>query len=186
MRGLPAGEIRLFAGTFAPHGWATCDGSLRKVDEDAQLFKVIGTTYGGDGKTTFALPNLQRQLPVHRPNGVKLGQVDKAAAALPPHTAELLYIISLRAYDLPDPFVGEIRTFAFESRMSEWAACEGYLLNISSNTMLFSLLHTTFGGDAARTFALPDLRETVVGKDGLRCVGTNYCIALKGIYPPRG
>ena len=59
------GEIRMFAGTFAPAGWNLCDGSLLPISEYDTLFSVIGTTYGGDGQNTFALPNLQSRLPVH-------------------------------------------------------------------------------------------------------------------------
>ena len=63
------GEIRLFAGTFAPAGWAFCDGQLLPISENETLFQLIGTTYGGDGQSTFALPNMQGRLPVHFGNG---------------------------------------------------------------------------------------------------------------------
>ncbi len=86
------GTIRLFAGDYAPAGWATCDGSLRSVADDGALFKAIGTTYGGDGKEKFALPNLQSQVPVHVPNGGKLGQLGKGNVTLPEHAATLRYI----------------------------------------------------------------------------------------------
>lgn len=59
------GEIRMFAGNFAPAGWAFCDGSLIPISEQETLFNVIGTTYGGDGQNTFALPNLQGRAPRH-------------------------------------------------------------------------------------------------------------------------
>ena len=59
------GEIRLFAGTFAPLNWAFCNGQLIPISENTTLFQLIGTTYGGDGVTTFALPNLQSRVPVH-------------------------------------------------------------------------------------------------------------------------
>ena len=58
------GEIRMFAGSFAPAGWMTCDGQLIPISENDTLFNLIGTTYGGDGQTTFALPNLSGRLPV--------------------------------------------------------------------------------------------------------------------------
>lgn len=60
------GEIRIFAGNFAPAGWAFCDGSLIPISQNDTLFNLIGTTYGGDGQTTFALPNLQSCVPVHQ------------------------------------------------------------------------------------------------------------------------
>lgn len=68
------GEIRMFAGTFAPVGWALCNGQLLPIDQNDALFNLIGTTYGGDGLTTFALPNLQSRVPVHVGPGFALGQ----------------------------------------------------------------------------------------------------------------
>jgi microcystin-dependent protein len=63
------GEIRIFAGNFAPAGWAFCDGSLQPISENDTLFNLIGTTYGGDGQETFALPNLACRIPVHMGTG---------------------------------------------------------------------------------------------------------------------
>lgn len=60
------GEIRLFAGNFAPSGWMFCDGALLPISENETLFQLIGTTYGGDGQSTFALPDLRGRLPVHQ------------------------------------------------------------------------------------------------------------------------
>jgi microcystin-dependent protein len=59
------GEIRMFAGNFNPNGWAFCNGQLVPISENDTLYALIGTTYGGDGQTTFALPNLQGRLPLH-------------------------------------------------------------------------------------------------------------------------
>lgn len=63
------GEIRMFAGNFAPAGWMFCDGSLLPISENDALFALIGTTYGGDGQNTFALPNLQSRVPIHMGQG---------------------------------------------------------------------------------------------------------------------
>jgi microcystin-dependent protein len=63
------GEIRMFAGNFPPVGWAFCDGSLVAIAENETLFTLIGTTYGGDGQSTFALPDLRGRVPVHQGNG---------------------------------------------------------------------------------------------------------------------
>lgn len=63
------GEIRMFGGSFAPAGWAFCDGQLLPISENDALFVLIGTTYGGDGQETFALPNLQSRFPVHMGQG---------------------------------------------------------------------------------------------------------------------
>ena len=68
------GEIRIFAGTFAPAGWAMCDGQSMPISENETLFQIIGTTYGGDGQETFNLPNLQSRLPMHQGNGFTIGE----------------------------------------------------------------------------------------------------------------
>src|SRR6187200_2070228 len=63
------GEIMLFAGNFAPRGWAFCNGQLLSIAQNTALFSLLGTTYGGDGQTTFALPNFQGRFPMHWGNG---------------------------------------------------------------------------------------------------------------------
>ena len=68
------GEIRLFAGNFAPAGWMFCDGSLLPISENETLFQLIGTTYGGDGQSTFALPDLRARTPIHVGSGHTLGE----------------------------------------------------------------------------------------------------------------
>jgi microcystin-dependent protein len=68
------GEIRQFAGNFAPQGWALCAGQLLPIDQNDALFALIGTTYGGDGQTTFGLPDLQGRVPVHVGSNINLGQ----------------------------------------------------------------------------------------------------------------
>lgn len=72
------GEIRMFAGNFAPAGWAFCDGSLIPISENETLFNLIGTTYGGDGQSTFALPDLRSRLPLHQGPGFVIGQTGGA------------------------------------------------------------------------------------------------------------
>src|SRR5262249_29040032 len=68
------GEIRMFAGNFAPAGWMFCAGQLLPISEFETLFNLIGTTYGGDGQSTFALPDLQGRLPIHMGNGFTLAE----------------------------------------------------------------------------------------------------------------
>ena len=69
------GEIRMFAGNFAPQGWALCQGQILAISENDTLFSLIGTTYGGDGISTFALPDLRSRVPIHQGNGLVLAQV---------------------------------------------------------------------------------------------------------------
>ncbi|MFC7493161.1 MULTISPECIES: phage tail protein [unclassified Nocardioides] len=72
------GEVRMFAGNFAPAGWAFCDGQLVPISENETLFNLIGTTYGGDGQSTFALPDLRGRIPIHQGNGYILAETGGA------------------------------------------------------------------------------------------------------------
>ncbi len=86
------GEIRMFAGNFAPLGWALCDGALLQIAENETLFSLIGTMYGGDGATTFAVPDMRGRVPVHRGLDTplpSLGGTEQEFLSnphLPPHT----------------------------------------------------------------------------------------------------
>jgi microcystin-dependent protein len=90
------GEIRIFAGNFAPAGWMFCDGQLLAIAENETLFQLIGTTYGGDGQSTFALPDLRGRLPLHQGNGFVLAeqggaeQVTLTGQQIPSHTHPLM------------------------------------------------------------------------------------------------
>lgn len=92
------GEIRMFAGTFAPRGWAFCDGQLMAISENDALFSLVGTIYGGDGRNTFGLPDLRGRLPVHQDSTYRIGEkagreeVTLSAAELPAHTHALAAI----------------------------------------------------------------------------------------------
>jgi len=72
------GEIRMFAGNFAPAGWMFCEGQLLPISENETLFQLIGTTYGGDGESTFALPDLRGRIPLHQGNGMILAETGGA------------------------------------------------------------------------------------------------------------
>ena len=86
------GEIRMFGGNFAPQGWATCDGQILSIAQNTALFSLLGTTYGGNGQTTFALPDLRGRLPVHIGGGLTMGQAGGSETViltttnLPAHT----------------------------------------------------------------------------------------------------
>src|SRR4030095_13670601 len=72
------GEIRMFAGNFAPAGWMFCEGQLLPISENETLFQLIGTTYGGDGQSTFALPDLRGRIPIHQGGGFILAETGGA------------------------------------------------------------------------------------------------------------
>jgi len=86
------GEIRMFAGNFAPAGWAFCNGAILPISENETLFQLIGTTYGGDGQSTFALPDLRGRVPMHVGNShiqAEMGgaeQVTLTVNQIPSHT----------------------------------------------------------------------------------------------------
>ena len=101
------GEIRMFAGNFAPAGWMFCSGQLLAISENETLFNLIGTTYGGDGQETFALPNLQSRVPIHQGNSFTLAQtggvesVTLTVQQIPAHTHALLVSTAAGAQNNP-------------------------------------------------------------------------------------
>jgi microcystin-dependent protein len=92
------GEIRMFAGNFAPAGWMFCEGQLLPISEYETLFNLIGTTYGGDGQSTFALPDLRGRLPLHQGSGFVLAEtggveeVTLTVQQIPAHSHVLLAV----------------------------------------------------------------------------------------------
>ncbi len=188
------GSVVKFAGNFTPSGYAACNGQLLSIAENDVLFAIIGTTYGGDGATTFALPDLRGRTIVGAGNGLTIGEVlgqgpvtvsqanlpvEMGGAGAPIQNVDpslvLNYAIALTGIfpsvnggaDGFDPMIGEIIAFAGNFAPSGYALCQGQLLAISQNQALFSLLGTTYGGNGATTFALPDLRgRTALGSGG--------------------
>lgn len=92
------GEVRIFAGNFAPNGWLFCEGQLLPISENEVLFQLIGTTYGGDGESTFALPDLRGRLPLHQGAGFVLAETGGAEEItlttnqIPSHSHALLAV----------------------------------------------------------------------------------------------
>jgi microcystin-dependent protein len=90
------GEIRMFAGNFAPAGWMFCEGQLLPISENETLFQLLGTTYGGDGESTFALPDLRGRIPLHQGNGFILAETGGAeeitltVSQIPAHSHPML------------------------------------------------------------------------------------------------
>jgi microcystin-dependent protein len=106
------GEIRMFAGNFAPAGWMFCEGQLLPISENETLFQLIGTTYGGDGQSTFQLPDLRGRLPIHQGNGFILAEtggveeVTLTSQQIPAHTHQLLGSTSNASSTDPEGNVG--------------------------------------------------------------------------------
>src|SRR5881409_2824711 len=126
------GEIRMFAGNFAPAGWMFCEGQLLPISEYETLFNLIGTTYGGDGQSTFALPDLRGRIPLHWGNGFTLAETGGTEAItltvnqMPSHTHPLLASGDLASS--PDP-VGAVTA---QSRM---AGIDFYLEDVPTVNM---------------------------------------------------
>jgi microcystin-dependent protein len=105
------GEIRIFAGNFAPAGWMFCEGQLLPISENETLFQLIGTTYGGDGESTFALPDLRGRVPVHQGSGAGttlilaetggVEQVTLTVQQIPSHTHPMLATGNLASESAP-------------------------------------------------------------------------------------
>ena len=185
------GMIKAFAGNFDAAGYAACNGQLLSIAQNQALFSILGTTYGGNGITTFALPDLRGRdiigASATTPIGAKVGQanVNLANGQAPTEgggpvtpfdnrqpSLSIQYIIALQGIfpsqggnqDPLTPFLGQIVAFAGNFVPSGWARCDGTILSISQNTALFSLLGTAHGGNGTTTFSLPDLRDrTVIG-----------------------
>src|SRR5262249_31438774 len=112
------GEIRMFAGNFAPAGWMFCEGQLLPISEYETLFNLIGTTYGGDGQSTFALPDLRGRIPIHQGNGFTLAEtggveeVTLTVSQIPAHSHPLLGSSAVAASTDPGTNVGGKLTVA--------------------------------------------------------------------------
>lgn len=193
------GVISAFAGNFAPTGMA-CNGQLLQISQYVALFNLIGTTYGGDGVNTFALPNLNgRDIVGAGAPGEVVGQDvgtldDNLTSANSPLGADqpinneqpglvMNYYIATQGIfpsnpspgtDQSAPFLGQIIAYAGTlNGPTGCLPCEGQILSIQQNQALFSLIGTTYGGDGRTTFALPDLRgKTVIGANSQDPLGS--------------
>jgi microcystin-dependent protein len=161
------GEIRMFAGNFAPQGWAFCDGSLLAISQNDVLFNLIGTTYGGDGQTTFALPDLRSRVPVHMGQGAGLsartiGQSGGAEA------------VTLTTNQLP-----QHTHAAASSASSNSASPQGTVWGGWSSTQ-----YSDQGANAAMNpAALTNAGGSQPHDNMLPFQAVNFIIALFGIYP---
>lgn len=150
---------------LTPEGWMNCAGQLLPIDDDQVLFQLLGTTFGGDGETTFGLPNLTATPPPPSPLAAQ---------------GSSLYFISLFGmFEAPKAFLGTVQLLPLADAPRGWAACNGQVLPIARFPALYSLIGTTYGGDGETTFALPDLRQLAVPH------GTQYFICINAMQPAR-
>ena len=167
------GEIRMFAGNFAPRGWAFCDGQLLAVSQNDALFSLLGTIYGGDGRTTFGLPDLRGRIPIHAGSGPGLsprrlgskGGAEKVTLTvnqLPSHNHGRLKGSSDNATD-PNPDGNYLATST---------VLTPYFVSTSPDENFASSAISAVGGSRSHTNLMPFL-----------CI--HFIIALFGIYPSR-
>jgi microcystin-dependent protein len=173
------GEIRLFAGNFAPAGWAFCDGSLIPISENDALFNLIGTTYGGDGQSTFALPDFRGRVPIgtgqgavsNRTIGETGGQetITLSTANMPSHThlGQLVVNNGNATTNIPTASSSIAKSGSFSGRT--------FLPNLSyaSNApdiLIATVTTSTVGNSTPVSISRPRL-------------GMNYIISLFGVYP---
>lgn len=166
-------EIRMFAGNFAPTGWALCDGQLLPISQNTALFSLLGTTYGGDGKSTFALPNLQARMPLQEGQGPGLSlrdlgetggstSVTLIASEIPLHTH------AARAVSQPGaPPLASAANAAWAASAARPYAASG--VNVAMHPQALAVA----GGGQPHNNMPPYLALT-------------FIIALQGIFPPRG
>jgi len=163
---MPIGEIRLFAGNFAPLGWELCEGQILDAREHSELRLRIGKTFGGD-ENTVVLPDLRGRVPMHSGSGINIG--DKPTIGIDPpqpmehvtakiHINYIILLQQLQRMDEGDAFVGEIRMFAGGKAHRGWIPCDGRAMRIFENTALFSILGYTYGKPSSDTFWLPNLK----------------------------
>ena len=165
------GEVRMFAGNFAPMGWALCDGQLLAVSQNNALFSLLGTIYGGDGRTTYGIPDLRGRIPIHagsgpglttRRLGAKGGSetVTVSVNQLPAHSHNL-FASSAAA-----------TTGTATDNVSAATTANAYATSLATSQTLNSAAVSQKGGSSSHTNLMPTL-----------CV--NFIIALYGIYPSR-
>lgn len=167
------GEIRLVGFNFAPVGWAFCDGSLQAIDQNPALFQLLGTTYGGDGQTTFALPDLRGRAPIHmgqgngltnRVIGQRLGEesVTLTNTQMPNHSHSVAVLSTTGT-----------TTSAQNSYLAGSSTSDNrYSSNAPSTTMNAGVLSASGNSQPHEN------REPLLTM--------NYIIALNGIYPQQG
>lgn len=183
------GQMALFPFNFVPKGWAACNGQLMPIVQNQALFSLLGNMYGGNGQTTFALPDMR--YPDGRPG-------HRHTPAQPGTETSWVYAIALSgvfpsrdgANPVDSPWVGELSIFPYNFIPSGYTECQGQLLPLSQNTALFSLLGTNYGGNGKSNFALPDTTWTTMGTygplhRGFEGTAIRYAIARAGIFPQR-
>ena len=156
------GEIRVFAFGFAPKGWAACNGQVLSIQQNTALFSLLGTTYGGNGTSTFALPNFQGNMPMHVGNSFDLGETG----------GEQVHFLTLQEYAHDHPVNGQAGPRVGTSPAGAvLASGDIYGLGPTNGQLAASAVQPS-GSNQGHNNMQPYLT-------------LNFCIALQGIYPSR-
>jgi microcystin-dependent protein len=166
-------EIRIFPFNFNPKGWAFCDGQLLPISQNTALFSLLGTTYGGDGKSTFALPNMQGNVPMHPGQGPGLSLHDLGETGGSPTVTLLESEMPAHSHGLNASQADAIEPSPKDQKFATGigvgyygAPAAGTLVGLAANAL------PPAGGDQPHNNMQPYLT-------------LNFCIALQGVFPPR-
>lgn len=173
-------EIRIFAGNFAPLSWAFCNGALLSIAENTALFSLLGTTYGGDGQVTFALPDLRGRIPVGTGQGGGLSSYDLGQVS----GSEAVTLISINLPAHTHAATGVYTPKAQISGAGTQSTPGGAYYSISAADM-YSSSHNNVGGPTAFNFPLGISGGSEPHSNLMPYLAMNYIIAVEGIYPSR-
>jgi microcystin-dependent protein len=165
-------EIRIFPFNFAPKGWAWCDGQLLPISQNTALFSLLGTTYGGDGKSTFALPDLQGRAAMHPGQGPGLSLHDLGESSGSDAVTLLQSEIPAHTHVLRADVLDAADTNVPNPNASFAQSAGGTLYQAASNTQLAPEALALAGGDQPHNNLMPYLT-------------LSFNIALQGVFPPR-
>ncbi|REJ76581.1 MAG: phage tail protein [Acidobacteria bacterium] len=166
------GEIRMFAGNFAPRGWAFCDGQLLAVSQNDALFSLLGTVYGGDGRTTFGLPDLRGRIPIHAGTGPGLSPRRLGAKAGEENVTLTVNQMPSHTHGWRASSGAATETSPSGAGYAQTSALDVYNDAPTSFAAMASDMIGNVGGSRSHTNLMPFL-----------CV--HFIIALFGIYPSR-
>jgi microcystin-dependent protein len=164
-------EIRIFPFNFAPRGWAFCDGQLLPLSQNTALFSLLGTTYGGNGKSNFALPNMQGNVPMHPGQGPGLSLHDLGETGGSETVSLLESEIPSHAHQLRGQ--GAIGDSPVPTNNSLSRFTGGFQNTLTGLTPMAPEALPPAGGDQPHNNMMPYLT-------------LSFCIALQGVFPPRG
>ena len=173
------GEVLMFVGNFAPRGWAFCDGQLLPISQNTALFSIIGTTYGGDGRTTFALPDLRGRVPIHPGNGPGLS--DRRLGGKGGSETTQITVANMPAHNHTAPAVNA------SSDGADTPSASGAFL--PSNGRGGAALYASAQGTAQPLGGTGGTTGSNGGSQPFNnmqpFLGVNYIIALQGVFPSR-